>query len=344
MWSGLMMYFPKQAMRGLLAISLVVPACGRLGFDKMARPAESDGGVNGGVDASANDASTVDAGPNLPTIVDTGGFPFRIVAGTTHVYWAEFGDGSIHSIPLSGGASTELVAGRPSAALYGLTFANDVIYYCDSNTGSIASYAVLTGNSVAIQSSPCFDVAVNSTHIYWTNGDASEPALRRRPLGGGVTDDLAPVSSSRNLEIAGDTLYWASYSDGLVSVYEAGAVSPVASSIASVGAGGPWGLSITTDYVYFAEHHAGVGEISRVARGGGPVENMASNQDGPHQIVVDNDVAFWTNEFAGTIMRQAPNQAPTILADGQDRPLGIAVTADAVFWTTRGGNVMRLAR
>ena len=73
---------------------------------------------------------------------------------------------------------------------------------------------------------------------------------------------------------------------------------------------------------------------------------LASNQNGPRDIVVDETNVFWTNQNGGTVMKVAlAGGIPVTLASGQTYPQGIAIDSTNVYWvTTSGGTVMKVAK
>jgi hypothetical protein len=332
------LYIRRQPRLWRLAIVLLLAsACGRVGYNAL--PTAGDGGSV--IDASTSvDGNQADGGFPTATIVDTGGFPFAITSDATNVYWADFGDGSVHRLPIAGGASTELIPARTSAGVYGLTVGSGHVYVCDSSTGEIRRVPTIGGPVALLTTSPCYDLVVDDTHLYWSSTDVAQPTIRRLALPNGQPQNVGVNGTASNLRLVGSNLFWTSYSSG--EIHRLPTSGGTSSLLATVATGGPWGLSVDNLYVYFAEHHPNNGEITRVPILGGAPDVLVTGMDGPHEIIADGPDLYWTNEFAGTISRLSTGAGPVAIASGQDQPLGIAVTTGAVFWTSRSGTVTRI--
>ncbi|RLB51812.1 MAG: hypothetical protein DRJ42_16180 [Deltaproteobacteria bacterium] len=354
------MGLPLVAVVTVVVLAVVAPACGRLGYEGNGDVDSGAAGDTGAVvdsaptdtgpsppdsspsDTGIADSSPVDAGRPEPVVVDTGSFPFALVADATNLYWADFDGGALHRLPIAGGPSTELVPSRPSPGVYGLAVADGAVYMCDSSTGEIRHVSTAGGPVTVIAVSPCDDLAVDGTHLYWSSTDPLEPTIRRLALPDGVPEDVVGLGSARNLAIRGDRLFWTDYTNGEISTHPT--VGGSVNLLATVARGGPWDLTFDDTFVYWADHHADVGAIMRVPLGGGTAEVVAGGQDGPHGIALDGGVLYWTNDFGGTVIKMPLGGAAVVVASGQEEPKNLVVTIDAVYWTTRGGAVMRIAK
>lgn len=317
-------------------VVLLAPNCGRINFQAL----DDDAGP--GVDAGFADASFVDAAPATPMVIATGTFPYLITADSTHVYWTDFAAGSLHRFPIAGGSVEALTPPEAGTEIYGLAVAGDFVYLCDSASGELRRVASTGGSIEVLATSPCFDIAVDATHLYWSSKEPNEPTIRRLALTSGTLEDIGAPGVSYNIELAGSTLYWTVYSLG--EIHSIPTIGGTSSRLATVAASGPWGLTADTTSVYWANHQASAGSIARVPINGGPAEILASDQAGAHQVVVEGQDVYWTSEYDGTIMHQGQGVAPVAIATGQGEPLGLALTAEALFWTNETGNVMRLDR
>lgn len=91
------------------------------------------------------------------------------------------------------------------------------------------------------------------------------------------------------------------------------------------------------------------GKILAVAREGGMPREIASGEDVPLRVALDETHAYWTNWSScggcaeGTVRQVSllgDEQQPTTIAMKQDHPNGIAVDRLNLYWVTAGGNVM----
>jgi hypothetical protein len=81
-----------------------------------------------------------------------------------------------------------------------------------------------------------------------------------------------------------------------------------------------------------------------VALTGGAPATLASGQEQPTDIAVDETHVYW-GTFSGDILKTAiTGGVPTVLASGQG-PARIAVDAHCVYWTNYGsGQIMKVAK
>lgn len=90
-----------------------------------------------------------------------------------------------------------------------------------------------------------------------------------------------------------------------------------------------------------ASDHVCTGGVCKAAS---PI-TLASGQNAPFGIAVDDGFVYWTNYEGGTVMKvsKSGDGSPTTLASGQGHPHSIAVDADAIYWTNvSGGTVVKM--
>jgi hypothetical protein len=182
-------------------------------------------------------------------------------------------------------------------------------------------------------------IAVDNTHVYWT--DIVKGTVNEVPVGGGSVTTLAsgqhyPIS----VAVDGTHVYWVnqgSYfdSDGTVSEVPigGGSVTTLASGVGNLAS-----VAVDGTHVYWADlAPPGVdGTVDEVPVGGGSVTTLASGQEYPISVAVDGAHVYWVNEspyYPGAV-----NEVPvgggsvTILAsDGAAGPL--AVDDSYVYWS-----------
>ncbi len=307
--------------------------CGRIGFD-----GQGDSGVAEPIDAGVS----ADAAPSTPQLIGTGGHPYRIASDGSDVYWSDFSNGAVYKVPVAGGESTVLLPPEEGVVVYGLTLGGGFLYVCDQASGLIRRVSTATGTSTEMVTSPCFDVAVDDTHLYWSSNDPLTPTVRRLALPDGATEELGALGNAGNLVVHDGMLVWTAYSIGEVrAMPTSGGQSTL---LAATDERGPWGLTVDGGYVYWVNHHQDSGGVMRVSLAGGISETLVADQAGAHQIKVYDGDVYWTNEYAGTIARRTSDGTIETIASGQVEPMGLVITDEAYFWTTEGGTVMRLAR
>jgi hypothetical protein len=108
---------------------------------------------------------------------------------------------------------------------------------------------------------------------------------------------------------------------------------------------GSW-LSVNSTELVWAV--PSTGEILAMPKGGGEPRVLASDQDVPLRVVIDDTKAYWTNWgscgncMSGSVMSVALSGGPpTTIASKQDHPNGIALDRVNVYWVTAGGTVMQ---
>ena len=276
------------------------------------------------------------------SIVATGDFPFALATDDTYLYWSEFSQGSLHRIPLRGGESELLFEGDSAVEIYGIALGGGELYLCDSIGAELRAFRLSDRTMRVLAASPCTDVALDATHLYWTSESALEPSVRRMSRSGGPIEDLTPPGPSRNL-VVGDEgdVYWTNYDEGRIESVSIGAGVGV---IATVPATGPWGLQLDGDFVYWAHFHLTGGAVSRAPRAGGASIDIAASQEGAHSVFVDGDEVYWTNELGGTLMRRVGASESEVLVSELGRIQNLVGTDDALFFSSRGGQVYRYSR
>ena len=82
--------------------------------------------------------------------------------------------------------------------------------------------------------------------------------------------------------------------------------------------------------VYFTD---GIGRVQAVAKSGGPLETLASGQEGPQGMDIDDQYVYWANHL-GTAIRRARkdgSNSPELVATAT-APAVVQVFGDDVYW------------
>ncbi len=275
------------------------------------------------------------AGPLLERVPLAGGAPERIATlGTsvttvfaldaTHIYWTEtIGAGGLSQIkrcPLAGcGVANPTVISQATTyeLLRGIALAGDQIYVSLRRDGSFA------------------------------------PAIARVPKAGGPAVDIVQDASGDFLQTDGSSLYW-SDTDNLSLSRVASA--PIGGGLPVTLAGGLSlfrGLALGATHVYWIEGTTGTnqndGKVRRVAKAGGPIENLKLDAAWPAHIQVDaTGAALYADggleEFREQGIRKVtPAGVTTTVAKGIP-PTGPLAVDDNAVYVPAGFNLVKLSR
>ncbi|MBK7191861.1 MAG: hypothetical protein IPH80_05210 [Myxococcales bacterium] len=180
------------------------------------------------------------------------------------------------------------------------------------NCGSDCSESVAVGTVVTLTATP----AVNATFAGWSGGGCA-----------GTGACVVTVAAATTV-----TATFAAVCDTLTCAAEV------------VASGSAFHLASDDTHVYWTDLAGD--QVRRRAKAGGPVETIATAQDGAIGIAVDATHVYWTNFYGDQVMRRAKAGGPVeTIATAQDGAIGIAVDAAHVYWTNfYGDQVMRRAK
>lgn len=196
---------------------------------------------------------------------------------------------------------------------------------------------------IAVKQSNPYAVAVNTTHVYWTNaggagsllrlahGDAGKPAEVEMLFSGGAKGDIALDQTH---------VYWADEITGKLrrlTTKSPGTVEEIGSGTRCQG------VALDETYVYWTS--AGTpgqidGTVSRAPKAGGTSVVLASGLDSPWILALDTSHAYWTSFEQGSVMR-VPKSGGSVqqLAPGNNpnsgvgfRGWGLAILQNSVYW------------
>jgi hypothetical protein len=152
-------------------------------------------------------------------------------------------------------------------------------------------------------------MAVDATHVYWTN------LSEREPSAGSVVRALK---------------------DGSEDPFVVGRTQA------------PKTVALDDTHVFWTTRINSEGRIVRRLKTGTTNESIILGLDDPIGIGVDSEFVYWTDVGRGGIYKRAKNdnKAPIVeLANGQKRPWMLVLGGDFVYWTNRDGrSVMRVRK
>lgn len=182
------------------------------------------------------------------------------------------------------------------------------------------------------QSAP-YRLAVNSTHVYWTEG----AAVKRVQKVGGFVDTIyggdpnQPFESTWAVVATESDVYWTASNPGTVYRAAPGGQNRVAFASGQDSAAG---IAVDSTHVYWVRYTtAAGGGVYRKLITGGSVELVSSDVGGPSALAVDADSVVWVATQGGRVMKadKAAGATPVILKDGVEGPWSVAVHGDFVF-------------
>jgi hypothetical protein len=270
--------------------------------------------------------------------------PWGIAVGGGSVYWTNSGDGTVMTLPATGGGTpTALATAQSTPRSIALDAAN--AYWVDSGAGTVmqCARAGCGGAPLALasgQGAP-WGVAVDATSAYWTAGSNVERSLL---ADAGAVPVGTDAKTAYPIAVDGVSAYWADSAGSVLKCAVGGCSSPTTLASSAVLGGAAYGLAIDAGNVYWT--NSGTGTVSVVSKSGTGAILLAAGQKSPFGVAVDASTAYWANNGDGTVMKVAVGGGTaSTLAVGQGGPTGVAVDAAYVYWTNQtGGTVMRVVK
>ena len=190
-------------------------------------------------------------------------------------------------------------------------------------------------------------LATDGEYVYWTQFDGSE--VRRVPLSGGSSQLGATVpgatASDGEIEIRDGLVFWATVAgspQGVWLAHTSGTGGSGGSPAAPIeiwrdDVGGPKGVAVDAEYVYWSQPGSGGNIWRRKVSSAGELldvaEKLVSAEDVPQQLVVHDDMLYW---LAGDTVRTVHKDggAASTLAASQQGPRQLIADDAFVYWTT----------
>jgi hypothetical protein len=257
------------------------------------------------------------SGGNIQTLAGGLSDPRGIVVDNINAYWVDFAAASVSQALLIGGAPQQLwpptnndagIVGPPNPTDVAADGTN--VYWVTggvgNSSGQVLSVPIGSGGSVTpkvISSSEAHPIAValDANNVYWVDeGDTTSQtgpfngSVNQAPKQGGA---ITPLATGLQLpwDVAVDqtSVYWTEKNNpGAVKKLPIGG-GPIVTLAQGVGVGAPYGIAVDSQYVYWTDYDNS--EVLRLPKGGGSPLALASTQNTPAAITVDQVNVYWVS-------------------------------------------------
>ncbi len=234
--------------------------------------------------------------------------PRGIVVDLTHVYWVDYGSGSVTSAALLGSGAVSLVPGVDAGSPGPTAITSDAnnVYWVDSTLGTVNQMPILGGPILTLATNQLTPVAivVDDANVYWLDygSVANNGSVNKAPIGS--TNASTPLSSTEQqpsgIAIYGTNLYWTDRVNPSGTVksmsIQGGTINTIAKD-----QGAPYGIAVDSQFVYWTNYDDNT--VLKAPIAGGMSFTLASGQNNPSAIAVDDKNVYWANQGSGFILK-----------------------------------------
>ena len=265
----------------------------------------TNGGENTG-NSEVLSASLTGSAPR--TLVSMAGKARGLALDDTFVFWVDSSDGSLHRVPRDGMGADQMIVAGPGMSggteEAGVVVAGDLVYW-SFESGGLIRVSGKDGNGAmdlaTMQPDPR-QLAVLDGVVYFTVGN--DPELRSVPIGGGTVSihtsdpELTPVNWTWGVTVADGFVFFRASDWGAGLAGRVVQFNPSDEAM-TLFAETPGAKDITADatHLYFTSDEENT--VARVPLAGGDVTVLATGQDNPTGIAVDDEAVYWTNRALG---------------------------------------------
>jgi len=131
---------------------------------------------------------------------------FGIAVNATTVFWTSE-DGTVHSVPIAGGAVTTLATGQNDAV--GLRVGGGVVYWTNDQVGGVTMVSTSGGSPIVLAPAGINSsgIAVDGNTVYWT--DEVSGTVNEVSIAGGAPTVLATGQAlPSEIVVDATNIYW----------------------------------------------------------------------------------------------------------------------------------------
>jgi hypothetical protein len=234
-------------------------------------------------------------------------FLTMIATDGERIYFLDYGGPTVRSVPVDGGPITlvaEVLDPPDAQAGFGRITARDgYVYWAMASTGGVfRAPANGTGVAVQIAGGGTFGVAVDDTHVYWS--EPPQGVIRRLPLASiGRPDSPETVVSTGewfgDIVLEGDRIFWEA--GGSVGTALKDGFNQQLITISTT-EGDVWGVAADDKFVYWTDTNANA--LRRASRLGEGLTTLAP-AEAPWSITHDCGALYWTNSGSRIVHKLA---------------------------------------
>ncbi|MFH2007580.1 MAG: kelch repeat-containing protein [bacterium] len=239
----------------------------------------------------------------------------RIFVDATGVYWTDWTNGFVYTVPHGGGTPVAIAPGQSEA--FGLVGDGSYIYFTTSGVGDIKKVpvgggAVTTMASLGYSNYP-LHIRLVGSDLYWDNPNSG--TIKTMPVSGGTPVDVTSgLGHPYGMAVDSTNAYWTCDTCGTVGKAPLSGGSPV---ILASGQTSPYDVAVDATNIYWNTYTDGT--VMKLLLSGGTPTALASGYDWVGQIEVDSGQVYFAATTGGTpVLARVPASggAPTELATG----------------------------
>jgi hypothetical protein len=360
------------AAASVLSVGLAFGSCAEDEESTAPPPSVGGGGQGGEAGSGGAEGGSGGSGGGAPfgdpeVLADGQDHPTRIELDADRIYYTApahvaSGEGGSGGSVLAGavmavakeGGDPERLATVADQDVTALALDGTSLYFssvnADNSTGTISVVPVAGGAPTDVSSAAGRpgDLAVGESSIYWSYvGQGS--GIWQAPKIGGAAETLYYEEGAlvTFLWLAGTELYFVNTGTGP----QTGAIGVIAlgsglDTLLAEQLARPYYAVGDADYLFFST--SGDGRIRRLARENATITSLASGQEDPYGVALDELGVYWTNRAADGSTEECTNSdgsvaawlfaraEVTVIATGLSCPMGIAVDEAGVYWVNHG--------